>query len=411
MKICGAGSRFFGWVVFGAVVVLCGAGSALAQQPVPDPQAAPAAAGDNPVLTFFQNTELSGFVDMYYGYNFNTLGKPCATVGTVAVFNCLRNFDVAHNSFSLSLAEVALEKKPTADSRGGFRIDLDYGATTNMVHAAEPGGTTTYQNIQQAYISYLAPVGTGLQLDFGKFVTAMGNEVIESKDNWNHSRGLLFTLAIPYYHMGMRAAYSPNDKVTLMGHLVNGWNNVQDNNTGKSLGGTVIYKPTGAVTLIENYMGGPEEAGDNTNWRHVWDTVLTVAPTERVSLAFNYDYGKEAKDAICTPASRTATSCTWQGIAAYAKFQPNTWFAVVPRFEYFDDKDGFTTGATQKVKEGTLTLEFKHKDGVLMRAEYRRDQSDKAYFLKTDSAGKNTDVNHQDTLTFSFVYAFSSKMP
>jgi Putative beta-barrel porin-2, OmpL-like. bbp2 len=29
----------------------------------------------------------------------------------------------------------------------------------------------------------------------------MGNEVIETKDNWNYGRSLLFTLAVPYYHM------------------------------------------------------------------------------------------------------------------------------------------------------------------------------------------------------------------
>src|SRR5262249_43070040 len=142
-----------------AIVLLLGAAmSAAAQEPAPapDPQA-PAAPADNSVLDFFKRTELSGFADMYYAYNFNTPARPCGNFGTVAVFNCPYNFNVKHNSFDLNLAEIALEKKPTADSRGGFRIDLDYGTATNLVHAAEPGGTTTYQNIQQAYISYLAP--------------------------------------------------------------------------------------------------------------------------------------------------------------------------------------------------------------------------------------------------------------
>ena len=82
----------------------------------------------------------------------------------------------------------------------------------------------------------------------------MGNEVIETKDNWNYGRSLLFTLAIPYYHMGARLTYSPNDKVTLQGHVVNGWNDAADNNTGKSVGGSITLKPTGALTVIENFM-------------------------------------------------------------------------------------------------------------------------------------------------------------
>ena len=88
--------------------------------------------------------------------------------------------------------------------------------------------------IEEGYISYLTPLGKGLQFDVGKFVTPLGAEVIEAKDNWNYSRSLLFALAIPYYHMGVRATYSANAKVTLAGLVVNGWNNVVENNSGKT---------------------------------------------------------------------------------------------------------------------------------------------------------------------------------
>jgi hypothetical protein len=363
--------------------------------PAGEPQAA--APAENPVLKFFAGTELSGFVDTYYSYNFNKPAAACTKVGDVQVFNCLHNFDVAHNSFSLNLAELALEKKPTAESRGGFRVDLDYGSTANMVAAFDPGGTSIFQNIEQAYVSYLAPTSKGsLQLDFGKFVTMMGNEVIESKDNWNYSRGLLFALAIPYYHMGMRAVYSPNDKWTLQAHLVNGWNNVVDNNTGKSLGASVTYKPTGAVTIIENYMGGPEQPGTNTGWRHTSDTILSYTVNSQTSVALNYDYGHDG-----------GTDQVWQGAAAYLKYQANDWFAVTPRYEYFNDRDGFATLTSQNVQDFTLTAEFKHKDGVLMRIEYRGDFSDTPFFIKETSTLKK----NQQALTVGWVYAFSSKAP
>ncbi len=126
----------------------------------------------------------------------------------------LRNFDVNHNTFSLSYAEVAFAKPATETSRGGFRVDFGAGDTANMVNAFEPGGTDYLKYVQQAYVSYLAPVGKGLTIDFGKFVTPAGAEVIENKDNFNYSRGLLFALAIPYYHMGARVGYAVNDKVS-----------------------------------------------------------------------------------------------------------------------------------------------------------------------------------------------------
>ena len=50
---------------------------------------------------------MTGFVDVYYGYNFNKV-DPIA-----------RTFDVQHNTFSLSLAEIAFAKGVTSDSRVG----------------------------------------------------------------------------------------------------------------------------------------------------------------------------------------------------------------------------------------------------------------------------------------------------
>jgi hypothetical protein len=391
-------------MVSGLTVLL--AGVAGAQTPAPAPAPAPAAPTpaevaakqDSTTMDFFRRTEISGFADIYYAYNFNRPARACAVIGGVATFNCLRNFDVTHNSFSLNLAEVALEKKPTADSRGGFRIDLDYGPAAAMVTAFEPGGVGIFQNIEQAYVSYLAPAGSGLQLDFGKFVTPAGNEVIETKDNWNYSRGLLFTLAIPYYHMGARAAYTVNDKVSVTGYLVNGWNNAVDNNTAKTVIGSVTLKPNAAFTLVENYIGGPEQTNDNKDWRHLSDTVATYTATKQVSLAANYDYGQE-KEGL--------TEVKWQGIAGFVRFTPNDWFALSPRLEWFDDKNGFSTGTVQKITEATVTLEFKHKDGFLTRVEYRGDFSNIPFFI--GEADSRTLKKSQNTLTIGFIYAFTTK--
>ena len=351
--------------------------------------AAQAQGGDSAVLTFFRNTEVSGFVDTYYSYNFN---KPATRKAGVE-----RTFDVQHNSFSLNLAELSFLKTPTADSRGGFRFDLDYGPTQGIVNAAEPGGTQTFQNIGQAYLSYRAPAGNGLQFDIGKFVTQHGDEVIKTKDNWNYSRSLLFTLAIPFYHTGLRVTYPMNDKFTLAGYLVNGWNNVVDNNTGKTFGAQINYKPASALSILANYMGGPEQTDDNADWRHLFDSTVTYTVTPQVSLAGNYDYGQDKE---------SGATVKWQGVAGYLRYQPTAWFALSPRAEYYNDREGFTTGMAQKIKEFTLTAELKHKDGVVMRLEYRRDFSDIPFF-----AMNATNSQHQNTFTVGFIYAFSTKAP
>lgn len=340
------------------------------------------------ILSFFRKTEITGFVDGYYGYNFN---RPPGDSTP------LRNFDIKHNQFALNLAELAFEKKPTSDSRIGYRMDLDFGPATDLVHSFEPnGGEETFKHIQQGYLSYLAPVGKGLQIDVGKFVTQHGAEVIETKDNWNYSRSLLFALAIPYYHMGVRASYSPSDKVSFGGFLVNGWNNSVDNNHRKTYGLQAVFKPNAKLTIVENYMGGPEQTDNDHDWRHLYDTTVTYVFNPTVSVMANYDYGHD----------RVAGSAVhWQGIAAYLRVQANKWLAFAPRFEWYDDHDGFTTGLPQTVKEFTLTSEHKISNGLLTRLEYRRDFSDKLFF------GKQFDrlVKAQSTITFGIVYAFSSK--
>jgi hypothetical protein len=59
--------------------------------------------------------------------------------------------------------------------------------------------------------------------------------------------------------MGARATYAVNDKVTVMGNVVNGWNNVVENNGGKTVGAQIAVKPVPQVSIVQNNMAGPEQ--------------------------------------------------------------------------------------------------------------------------------------------------------
>jgi len=110
----------------------------------------------------------------------------------------------------------------------------------------------------------------------------------------------------------------------------------------------------------------------------------------------NYDYGQE---------KISGKTVKWQGVAGYLKYQANDVFALIPRFEWFDDTDGWAT-LGQTLTEFTLTAEVKSAAGLLMRAEYRGDFSDDAFFAKKGSL-----VKSQNTFTIGLIYAFSSKAP
>jgi hypothetical protein len=339
-------------------------------------------------LNFFRDVEVSGLVDGYYGYNFNHPDHG---------FNTGRNFDFRHNSFNLNYAEVVFEKKNDLKDRLGFRLDLGFGPTADWVHSADPTGGEVVKQIQQAYLSYVAPVGSGLTIDFGKFVTVHGAEVIETKDNFNYSRSYLFSYAIPYYHTGLRAKYSFNDQIAVTGLLVNGWDNFTDNNGGKTLGVTLSLTPTKKLSLVQNYMAGPEQPGDNTRWRHLSDTTLTYVASDKLTLMGNFDYGRDALT--------NGTGGHWKGFAGYLRYAFTNKLAFAPRFEVFDDHDGFRTGLRQTLKEFTLTQEFKLASNLLARLEFRRDSSDQDFFSK--SFGRA--VRHQNTLLVGFSYFFSSR--
>jgi Putative beta-barrel porin-2, OmpL-like. bbp2 len=154
-------------------------------------------------------------------------------------------------------------------------------------------------------------------INSGQFVTPAGAEVIESKDNWNYSRSLLFSWAIPYFHFGVNAKYAFNAKFSATGYLVNGWNNSVDNNTGKTGSFSAAWVPNTKWSLIETYLVGPEHTNDNSDFRNLTDTVLAYTPNAKLSLMANFDYGADRFVNTTTPPFVLGPKAHWDGIAGY----------------------------------------------------------------------------------------------
>lgn len=328
--------------------------------------------------------DFSGLIDGYYSLNFN---HPASRA------NEGRNFDVRANQFSLNMAKLSAEHAPDPI---GFRFDLGFGRAFEIVHANETG-PGIFRNIEQAYLSVKPPRTKGLEVDFGEFVTWAGAEVIETQSNWNYSRSLLFAYAIPYYHFGLRALMPVTGHFSAGAALVNGWNNVEDNNTGKTGGFTGVYT-TGKFTWTHNYYVGPEKNDTNKGLRHLYDTTLLLTPWKTANFYVNFDYGVDRN--VGRGARR------WAGVAGAARFAVSRHFALAPRLEWFNDADGLMTGAAQKVKEATLTGEYKMADGFLARIEYRHDWSNVPFFDRGAQAGV---WRTQPTLLAGFVAFFGPK--
>jgi hypothetical protein len=368
--------------------------TALATPPSQAPAATPAPAPAPP--TWSEGPiDFSGLVDGYYSFNFN---HPASQL------NQLYNFDVKANQFSLNMAKLTLAHSPDPV---GFQVDLGFGRAFEIIHAGEPSTAPSFlRNIEQAYLSLKPPKAKGFEVDLGQFVTSAGAEVIETNSNWNYSRSLLFAWAIPYYHFGVRASFPVGKYFTGGVQLVNGWNDTEDNNSGKTVGLTGTFT-TKKFAWSNNYYGGPENPNTNTGWRHLYDTTLLLTPNGTLNAYINFDYGQNRSGI-----GVAAFTSKWYGIAGALHVQATPKWSFTPRVEWFKDRDGFSTGLAQDLKEFTLTGEYKMVEGLLARLEYRRDWSNQPFFFRGSALNNTTGFGtykNQDTLSLGVLAFFGPK--
>jgi hypothetical protein len=361
-----------------------------AQDPAPQapaagaPAAAPAAPA--PPVWSVGPIDFSGLVDGYYNFNFN---HPAS--GN----NQTYNFDDQANQFSLNMAKLSMSH--TADPVG-FQVDFGFGKAFENIHTSE-SEPAIFRNLEQAYVSLKPFKMNGLQLDFGQFVTSAGAEVIESHSNWNYSRSLLFALAIPYYHFGLRVTEPMGKYFTGGVQVVNGWNNIEDNNSGKTIG--VVGNFAGKkIAWNNNYYTGPENAGTNKGFRNLYDTTVLLTPKDAFNAYINFDYAQNT-----SYVGSKSNTAEWYGLAAAAKFQFGKG-AITPRLEFFNDRDGYETGKPQTLKEFTATYEYRWVEGLLSRLEYRHDWSNQLFY---DRGASQAASKHMDTLTVAFIAYFGPK--
>lgn len=368
----------------------------LAQIAVAEDAPAPAAATGAPPAAapkWYEAVGVSGMVDAYYSYNNNGFR------GTGD--NQYLGFAGDSNEFSVALFELNLEKKPTSEHPTGFYVGLMEGTTAQIIDAFSDK-SPFLGVLRQAYGSLLlAPY---LQLDIGKHATLFGAEVIESNANWNYTRSILFSYAIPFTHTGARLTYTLNDMFYAQLHVANGDNNVVNHTAGKGVGGQIGITPIKSLPIVLNYMASSESSAANAagplpniGSRKLFDAVATFDATDALSFRVNYDNGSQSNG------STTGGTASWTGVAGYARcaFSMPFLSAVAVRYESFNDADGFTTGTKQTLNEGTITLE-KAVDGALLRLDVRQDSSDQKVFTVSDGSASKSQL----TVTFGAVFTF-----
>jgi hypothetical protein len=364
---------------------------------------------------------LNYYFDGYYEFNFN---QPTGRV------NDLRAYDVLSNTFSLNQADLVFDLDPdlSAHRRYGLRLDLQFGQATETLQgnpANEPR-PEIYRNIYQAYGTYIVPVGHGINVDVGKWASSLGIEGNYAKDQMDYTRSFYFYF-LPFYHEGVRIGYKVNDKVALNYWIVNGANQSEPTNGYKDELFGLAFEPAKALSWTINYYNGQEHADTvaATNCTvpvqpglclaplnpapngklHIFDSYATWQALPKLTLAAEGDYVIQREWTNSAPGESSAPAHV-DGGAAYAQYQLTPRGAFAARAEYLSDRGGIFSNATQALKETTGTYKYSLGEGLDAFLEYRRDWSNRLYFITSDPASPSS---HQDTATLGLVWWYGGK--
>jgi hypothetical protein len=312
-------------------------------------------------------TTFSGFVDLNFAWNGNRPDNhqnfyPGA--GTSAK---------RANEFAINLAQVQWTRPVSAEQPVGFTLALSAGEGSEVVHGGEPEGAGKFRHIYHASVAYR--LTNGVVLEGGIYPSHIGMEGFYSKDNWNYTRSILGESS-PYYQTGVKVSYGFNDHWSGQVHLLNGWQVINDNNEGKSIGTQIAYT-SDALTASLNTFVGPELANDDDSLRRFVDLVVLYKATPTLQLGGSVDLGSQE-----IPDTGDAS---WNGAGVYARYALNDRSAIAVRAERFHDPDNGITGFAQTIHEGTLTWETRPRENVILKLETRYDKSNADVFFKRDT--------------------------
>lgn len=355
----------------------------------PLPEAAPVAAAEEaPADTTSPSVDLALFADTYVSYNSAKSGTPVpyhraydnnTPYDPVSGFPTTDAGDAAplasRNGFGLSFVGLDATFKAgivgaTALLRFGPSVPIYYGTDTSAA------GINSFLG---GYVT-LTPTES-LTLDAGYFGTIYGVELAESWRNVNYSRGGLYYAMQPFYHFGVKGKYIINEHLNVTAMVVNGANNVADENNSPALGLQLGLTQIGDVFNLA--VGGFYETGDDSAWgiESFFDVVATLTLGDLTVLT-NFDYNVNRG----TDGAEDTSYYGVMGAASYG-FTPQVGVAVRGEYLMDIDSDIWTTGIEDvSVTTLTGTLDLKFVDHLYLRPEVRFEtSSEDIYFNRSGS--------------------------
>jgi hypothetical protein len=330
-----------------------------------------------------------GYVDAYYAWDF---GRPPSFDRSFAGGTLFTTQPARHNEFNVNLAFIeAKVDGPTV--RGRIALQAGTSVQSNYLGERTIGrvqGPSLAQHIQEAVAGFR--IGNSVWIDGGIFFSNLGVEGWISRDNPQLSRSLVADYS-PYYSSGAKLTWTASARLTARLDVVNGWQNISENNSGKGVGVRLDLTPSASTTL-SYYNLFSDEAGNRLRTFNGAGARLTAG---RATVQGELDIGTQGKSAA------DGGTATWYGTVLALRWQVATQVWVVGRVEGFDDKDQVIIGTgvnadsvpngPLRATGGSIGLDIAPQGRVLWRTEVRGFNNKTAIFpdgasgapMKTDA--------------------------
>jgi len=365
---------------------------------------------------FFCSIEFEGWVAASYMWNFRGFnpGIEGQDLGGVNAGAGFYPFHPDHNSFQVDQVWMGMERPTSEEERAGFRLDFVIGKTGDILNGGNDGFSGSFQDFHmyQAFIQYLAPVGSGVKFKFGKFATLLGAEVAQAKANFNITRGNVYNLLQPITHTGVLATMTPWEDGTASFGVVDETRSFTsrdiDLNNNKALTWQLGQQFSEAVFASFNGVWGDADSGagfdaPDGEKEIILDWVVTYNPTEKFASWVNVDYLK----------NQGGSGYDGYGIAAAGRYALTERMGVAGRAEWVDLD---FAGDDLQVFGLTGTLDYTLTSNLTVRGELRWDSAsgspDEQFFTSSNASrgfpGSGLRLNTDDQVVagVEVIYAF-----
>lgn len=317
---------------------------------------------------------ISGYVDAYYGYDFS---NPVSNNRPYFVSMS------RHNELTINLAFADIKY---LSSRFRARFVPGFGTYINANYVSEPG---VLKNIVEGYVGVKLARNKEIWLDAGVLGSPYTNESAISKDHLMYSRSFAPEY-VPYYLSGSKLTFPLGQKVTTYFYLLNGWQVIQDNNRGKSLGTQVEYRPKDNLLINwDTYIGDERSVlTPDFRTRYFTDIYFIFNPDGKFSGTACAYIGYQEK---VNPGNGEKSTSHWWQANIIGRYCISEKVNISGRLEYFDDPNSVqitsindVPGSGFSTYSASLGLNISPQKNVLIRFEARSFFSDKNVYKDVD---------------------------